>query len=95
MAVGGEAYNELFDIFMGWSVVVGIIVFGWLVHHSFFYRSKEGEAPNIDDITVGEFPRHYHNTPLEIAWVIIPTILILYLTYRFYHIFQLNHLIFL
>ena len=81
VAVGGDAYNELFDIFMMWSVVVGIIVFGWLLHHSFFYRSKEGETPNIDDITVGEFPKHYHNPTLEITWIIIPSILILYLTY--------------
>ena len=81
MAVGGEAYNELFDIFFGWSIVVGIIVFTWLIHHSFFYRSKEGETPNVDGITVGEFPKSYHNTQLEITWVILPTILILYLTY--------------
>ncbi|MDP7311799.1 MAG: cytochrome c oxidase subunit II [Candidatus Thalassarchaeaceae archaeon] len=79
--VGGDAYNELFDIFFGWSIVVSVIVFGWLLHHSFFYRSKDGETPNIDDLVVGEFPRHYHNTSLEITWVIIPTILILYLTY--------------
>ena len=81
MAVGGEAYNELFAIFWGWSIVVGVIVFGWLLHHSFFYVSKDGEVPNIDDITVGEFPRHNDNFKLELAWIIVPTILILYLTY--------------
>lgn len=81
MAVGGSLYNELFDIFWGWSIVVGIIVFGWQLHHSFFYRAKEGETPNVDDLTVGEFPRHYENATLEWAWFIIPSILILYLTY--------------
>lgn len=81
VAVGGEAYNELFDVFFLWSGVVGVIVFGWLIHHSFFYRSKDGEVPNIDDIAVGEFPKHFHNTKLEIAWVVLPSILIIYLTY--------------
>lgn len=81
MAVGGAAYNELFDIFFGWSIVVGIIVFGWLLHHSFFYRAREGETPNVDALTVGEFPRHYHDTKLEVTWTILPTILIVYLTY--------------
>ena len=52
MDVGGAAYNELFDIFWGWSIVVGIIVFGWQLHHSFFYRSKDGEVPNVDALKV-------------------------------------------
>ena len=55
MAVGGEAYNELFDIFFGWSIVVGIIVFTWLIHHSFFYRSKEGETPNVTVLLLENF----------------------------------------
>ena len=81
MAVGGAAYNELFDIFWGWSIVVGIIVFGWQLHHSFFYRAKEGETPNVDNLKVGEFPRHNDNVVLEWTWIILPTLLILYLTY--------------
>ncbi|MBT4058918.1 MAG: cytochrome c oxidase subunit II [Euryarchaeota archaeon] len=81
MDVGGAAYNELFDIFWGWSIVVGIIVFGWQLHHSFFYRSKDGEVPNVDALKVGEFPRHNDNLQLELTWIILPTLLILYLTF--------------
>jgi len=81
MAVGGASYNELFEIFWNWSVFVGIIVFGWQLHHSFFYRSKDGEKlPNRDNLKVGEFPLLLHNGKLEAAWIIAPSILIIYLT---------------
>nr|AIF04982.1 cytochrome c oxidase polypeptide II (coxB) [uncultured marine group II/III euryarchaeote KM3_178_D06] len=81
MAVGGDAYNELFVIFWDWSVVVGLITFGWLIHHSFVYRAKDGENVNVDDLKVGVFPKHNHNLTLEVTWFIIPAILIIYLTW--------------
>jgi cytochrome c oxidase subunit 2 len=80
MAVGGASYNELFPIFWNWSIFVGVIVFGWMLHHSLFYRAKDGEVANVDNLKVGEFPLHYHNAKLEAAWIILPTILTIYLT---------------
>ena len=82
MAVGGAPYLELFEIFWDWSVVVGIFTFGWLLHHSYYYRAKDGEVlANVDELKVGEFPKHYHNLKLELAWIIIPSILIVYLAW--------------
>jgi cytochrome c oxidase subunit 2 len=81
MAVGGAAYNELFDVFWDWSIVVGVITFGWMIHHSFYYRSKSGEDVNVDDLEVGVFPKLYHNATLEWTWIIIPSILIIYLAW--------------
>ena len=66
---------------MFWSLVVGAISFGWLYHHTYYYRSKEGESPNIDDIEVGVFPKEYDNLKLEVTWTVLPFILIVWLTY--------------
>ncbi len=79
VTVGGAEYLRLFDIFWDWSVVVGVITFVWLLHHAFYYVAKDGEVPNIDDIKVGEFPKHYHNSWLEFSWTVVPLILIIYL----------------
>ena len=61
--------------------LVALFTFGWLYHHSFFYRSEDGENPNVDDLEVGVFPVHYDDLKLELAWTIVPFMLIVYLTY--------------
>ena len=45
------------------------------------YRSKDGESPNVDNLEVGVFPIDYDNLRLEVAWVILPSLLIVWLTY--------------
>ena len=50
----------------------------------FWFLSKSGEVgstENVDDLQVGVFPRHNDNIKLEVAWTILPFILIIYLTY--------------
>ena len=74
-------FDAIWDDYMFWSLVVGAISFGWLYHHSYFYRSEEGESPNIDKIEVGVFPKEYDNLKLEVTWTVIPFILIVWLTY--------------
>ena len=74
-------YDGLWEDYILWSVFVGAIAFGWLYHHSFFYRSNDGESPNVDNLEVGVFPIDYDNLRLEVAWVILPSLLIVWLTY--------------
>jgi heme/copper-type cytochrome/quinol oxidase subunit 2 len=82
MGVSSVLFWDLWGQFVWWSVLVAVIVFVWMMHHSLVYRSKEGEElPNPDEIEVGVFPKEYHNFTLEITWTVIPLILILYLTF--------------
>ena len=74
-------YDSLWNEYLVWSLLVALFTFGWLYHHSFFYRSEDGENPNVDDLEVGVFPVHYDDLKLELAWTIVPFMLIVYLTY--------------
>jgi len=74
-------YDSLWNEYLAWSALVALFTFGWLYHHSFFYRSKDGENPNIDNLEVGVFPAENDDLKLELAWTIVPFILIVYLTY--------------
>ena len=74
-------YDVIWDEYILWSVFVGAIAFGWLYHHSYFYRSEDGESPNVDNLEVGVFPKDYDNLRLEVTWTVLPFILIVYLTY--------------
>ena len=42
-------YDSLWNEYLVWSLLVALFTFGWLYHHSFFYRSEDGENPNVDD----------------------------------------------
>ena len=80
--VASTLFWNLFDEYVLWSLFVGLFTFGWLFHHSFWYVSSEGEKyDNPDKIEVGVFPRHNDDMKLEVAWTILPFILIVYLTY--------------
>ena len=74
-------YDAIWDDYILWSLLVGGIAFGWLYHHSYFYRSEDGESPNVDNLEVGVFPKDYDNLKLEVTWTVLPFILIVYLTY--------------
>ena len=74
-------YDSLWNEYLVWSLLVALFTFGWLYHHSFFYRSEDGENPNIDNLEVGVFPVENDDLKLELAWTIVPFILIVYLTY--------------
>ena len=82
MAVTSPLFNVLWDEYILWSLLVGVFTFGWLYHHSFSYRSTDGEnVPNVDELKVGVFPKHNDDLKLEVAWTVAPFLLIIYLTY--------------
>jgi heme/copper-type cytochrome/quinol oxidase subunit 2 len=82
MAVTSHLFDVLWDEYILWSLLVGIITFGWLYHHSLAYRHSDGgDLPNVDGIKVGYFPKHNDDLRLEVAWTVLPFILIIYLTY--------------
>ena len=82
MAVTSPLFNVLWDEYILWSLLVGVFTFGWLYHHSFSYRSTDGEnVPNVDELKVGVFPKHNDDMKLEVAWTVAPFLLIIYLTY--------------
>jgi heme/copper-type cytochrome/quinol oxidase subunit 2 len=74
-------YDAIWNDYILWSLFVGAIAFGWLYHHSYFYRSEDGESPNVDNLEVGVFPKDYDNLRLEVTWTVLPFILIVWLTY--------------
>ncbi len=82
MSVTTLVFDRLWDEYMLWSILVGAVAFGWLYHHSFWFRSYDGEdPPNVDRLKVGVFPKHNDDMRLEVTWTILPFLLIVYLTY--------------
>ncbi|MEE2650239.1 MAG: hypothetical protein VX571_01860 [Candidatus Thermoplasmatota archaeon] len=82
MSVTTVLYDRLWDEYILWSLLVGAIAFGWLYHHSFWFRSYDGvKPPNVDQLEVGVFPKHNDDLRLEVTWTVLPFILIVYLTY--------------
>jgi|TARA_B100000959_G_scaffold201426_2_gene210825 heme/copper-type cytochrome/quinol oxidase subunit 2 len=75
-------FADLWEHYMLWSIVVSVIAFGWLFHHSFWFRSEDGkELSNVDGLAIGVFPLHNDDMRLEVTWTILPFILIIWLTY--------------
>lgn len=81
---GGPAEDTIFavlyDKFVFWSIIVGVIVFAWLIWTILRYR--DGVEPNVnpDRIEVGVFPVNRHNARAEFAWFAVPTLLVVWLT---------------
>jgi heme/copper-type cytochrome/quinol oxidase subunit 2 len=81
MPAEDTVFYVLYDKFMFWSIFVAIITFGWLF--TAILRYREGVEPDttaLDHIEVGAFPVDRHNTKLELAFYILPTILVVWLT---------------
>jgi len=75
-------FEGLWDHYILWSGIVAVIAFGWLYHHSFWFISEDGkEVPNVDEIAIGVFPKHNDDMRLEVAWTVLPFLLIIWLTY--------------
>ncbi len=82
MTVMTAIFERLWDHYILWSVIVAVIAFGWLYHHSFWFTSEDGkEVPNVDGIKVGVFPKHNDDMRLEVTWTVLPFLLIIWLTY--------------
>ena len=81
MIAEDTVFSVLYDKFMFWSDIVGIITFGVLFYSILRFRAGiEPDTTEKDHIEVGSFPVDRHNTRLEVAFYVIPTILIVWLT---------------
>lgn len=81
MIAEDTVFSLLYDKFMFWSEIVGLITFGVLFYAILRFRAGvEQDTTDIDHIEVGSFPVERHNTRLEIAFYVVPTILIVWLT---------------
>lgn len=81
MPAEDTVFYVLYDKFMFWSILVAIFTFGWLFTAILRYRDGvEPDTTDIDHIEVGAFPVERHNTPLELMFYLLPTILVVWLT---------------
>jgi len=64
-----------------WSVLITIMVFGWLLYAIYKYRRKEGDPNPPDMPTAGVFPRERVDHTIEIAWTIGPLLLVCWITW--------------
>ncbi|HJM55248.1 MAG TPA: hypothetical protein QGI72_03265 [Poseidonia sp.] len=80
MVAEDTVFSVLYDKFMFWSIVVGILTFGWLFLAMMRYRDGvEPDTTNLDHIKVGSFPVDRHDTKLEVLFYVLPTILVIWL----------------
>ena len=82
MPAEDTVFNVLYDKYMFWSIVVGILTFGWMFIAMLRYRDGVEPVENMEKyhIEVGAFPVDSHNTKLEVMFYVLPTILVVWLT---------------
>ena len=64
-----------------WSVIITIMVFGWMVYAIYQYRRKEGDPDPPDAPKAGVFPVERTDHTIEIAWTVGPLILVCWITW--------------
>tara|TARA_B000000532_G_scaffold115171_1_gene92486 strand:- start:3166 stop:3951 length:786 start_codon:yes stop_codon:yes gene_type:complete len=74
-------FRSLLETWNFWSLVVGIFTFVLLIYLVIRFREVSPDDSNIDSIAPGVFPKERDNLTLELTWFIVPTILVLYLTF--------------
>ena len=74
-------FRSLLDTWNFWSLVVGIFTFILLLYLVIRFREESPNDPKLDGIKPGVFPKERDNLTLELTWFIVPTILVLYLTF--------------
>ena len=74
-------FRSLLDTWNFWSLVVGIFTFILLLYLVIRFREESPDDPKLDGIKPGVFPKERDNLTLELTWFIVPTILVLYLTF--------------
>ena len=80
MVAEDTVFSVLYDKFMFWSILVGILTFGWMFLAMLRYRDGvEPDTTAIDHIEVGSFPVDRHHTTLEVLFYVLPTILVTWL----------------
>jgi len=80
MPADDTVFSVLYDKFMFWSILVGILTFAWMFYAMARYRQNiEPDTTDLDHIVVGSFPVERHNTRLEVLFYVVPTILVVWL----------------
>ncbi|MGB1587590.1 MAG: hypothetical protein ACPHJD_02100 [Poseidonia sp.] len=80
MVAEDTVFTVLYDKFMFWSILVGIFTFGWMFLAMLRYRDGvEPDTTHIDHIEVGSFPVDRHNTPVEVMFYVLPTLIVTWL----------------
>lgn len=82
MPAEDTVFNVVYEKYMFWSILVGIFTFGWMFIAMLRYRDGVEPVENLEKyhIEVGSFPVDSHNTKLEVAFYVLPTILVVWLT---------------
>ena len=73
------AFHGLYQDFMFWSIIVGIIVFVWMIYVVLRYREGMVDESKLEKLEPGVFPKERDNMTLETAWIVLPTILVAWL----------------
>ena len=73
------AFHGLYEEFIFWSIIVGVIVFLWLLYAVLRFRIGMVDESNLEKLEPGVFPKERDNMKLEAAWVVLPTILVAWL----------------
>lgn len=72
---------DLLETWNFWSIIVGVLTFALLIFLVIRFREISPKEKSPDDIVPGVFPKERDNLTLELTWFIVPTILVLYLTF--------------
>tara|TARA_B110001452_G_scaffold266585_1_gene273842 strand:+ start:893 stop:1888 length:996 start_codon:yes stop_codon:yes gene_type:complete len=82
MPAEDTVFNVVYEKYMFWSILVGLFTFGWMFIAMLRYRDGVEPVENMEKyhIEVGSFPVDSHNTKLEVAFYVLPTILVVWLT---------------
>ena len=79
MVSGEIPWETQYNQFMFWSIVVGLIVFVWLLYAVLRFRRGMVDESNLEKLEPGTFPKERDNLRLEAVWVVIPSILVAWL----------------
>ena len=80
MVADDTVFSVLYDKFLFWGILVGIITFAWLFYAMIRYRASiVPDTTGVDHIEVGSFPVDRHNTKIEILFYVLPTIIVVWL----------------
>ena len=74
-------FRSLMKTWNFWSLVVGILTFALLFYLIIRFRQISPKDKTPEKLTPGVFPKERDNLTLELTWFIVPTILVLYLTF--------------
>ncbi len=80
MPADDTVFSVLYDKFLFWGIIVGVLTFGWLFYAMARYRQNiVPDTTDVDHIVVGSFPVERHNTKVEVLFYVVPTIIVVWL----------------